>query len=102
MKESFSNAKNIESDVESDVKKSLKLINDTKIKKIVTNYYKDDDLGFVKSIHEFGGDDFKNGWSMVVDKVRSSVMLKNYIDSVDKQKWEEFKSNMSKDEIKEN
>ena len=43
-----------------------------------------------------------NGWSMVVDKVRSSVMLKNYIDSVGKQKWEEFKSTMSKDEVKEN
>ena len=39
---------------------------------------------------------------MVVDKVRSSVMLKNYITSMDKKNWEEFKSTMSKDEVKEN
>lgn len=101
VKKSFSQAKNIETDVESDVRKSLKLIKDTQIKRIVSCYYKDDDLGFIRSVHEFGGKEL-NGWSMVVDKVRSSVMLKNYIDSVGKQKWEEFKSTMSKDEVKEN
>ena len=101
LKESFSRAKNIETDVETDFRKSLKLIKNTKIKKIVSCYYKDDDLGFIKSIHDFGGNEL-NSWSMVVDKVRSSVMLKNYITSMDKKNWEEFKSTMSKDEVKEN
>ena len=101
MKKSFSNAKKIESDVETDVRKSLKLINTPKIKNIVANYYRDNDLGFVKAIHEYGGKDL-NGWSMVMDKVRSSEMLKNYITSMDKKNWEEFKSTMSKDEIKKN
>ncbi len=103
LKKSFLEAKIIESDIETDVRKLIKLIKDKKIKKIVTNYYNDNNIGFIQSIHELDVDNSLNDWSMVMDKVRSSEMLKEYLESKVKKNWDNFKSStLSKDEIKKN
>ena len=97
----LSNVRLEQTDVENQVKDLLKLIEDKKIKKIVQNYYKNDDLNFIIAIKDYNGENL-HSWSMIKDKTRSSDLVKSYLVSGDKKNWSEFKKSLSENETKKN
>jgi F0F1-type ATP synthase delta subunit len=98
----FSEIRIKQADVENQVKDLLKLIENKKIKNIIRSYYNNDDLNFIKAIKDYNAKQELHSWSMIRDKIRSSGLVKDYLESGDKKNWEVFKESLSKNEAKEN
>ena len=66
--------------IDSSINKSIKNIDDKKIKKIIICYVKDDDVNLIVAIEDFRESETElSNWSLIIEKSRSSHLINDYL-----------------------